>query len=283
MSIPRNERNNNIGNIDFRNDRNRPGQLGSDGRFIRFATPEQGVQAAVEVLHVYRDRYGINTLQGIVNRWAPPSENNTGNYINHMERHVGVSANQPLDLNDPTLVAKIIAAKGLIEGGPAPMQRTFTPQVIARGVQLAFEQPSSITGQRHTPTGGSATPQTPVAGTQIAGGTTPQGGATQQGGAQRGGASGSTGGGGSSGGGAGGGSSAQTRPSGMPQGMAPGEGKSPDDMVATIVMALLAMLFGAGMSQTAQAPQQEVGNMTPPATPPRPQAAPTPAPAVARG
>lgn len=262
-NVPRGERNNNIGNIDFRADRNRPGQLGSDGRFIRFASPEQGVQAAVEILHVYRDRYGLNTMRGLIGRWAPPGENNTANYIAHMERHVGVSADAQLDLNDPTLVAKIIQAKGLMENNAASMQRTFTPQVIARGVQLAFEQPSSITGQRHTPTG--AMPNgAPAGGTQVAG-ATPQGqapagagtGQVRQGSVMTG----------------------QTPPAqaGAARPSGGGQQQQPQqqggDMFEKIVMALLAMLFGVGATQMAQAepPQRgDVGNLTPGTTPPAP-------------
>ncbi len=264
-NAPRGERNNNIGNIDWRADRNRPGQLGSDGRFIRFATPEQGVQAAVEVLHRYESAYGINTLQGMIHRWAPPSENNTGNYIAHMERHVGVSATSRLDLNDPVLMAKIIQAKGLMENGAGPMQRTFTPQVIARGVQMAFENPSSIDGTRRTPTGGTAaltqvagaTPSTTSPSTTPATTTSPSAAAgtgnVMTGGrtpapAQR---------------SAGGSGNAQ-----QPQ--------NSNDMFAQIVMALLTMLFGAGITQTAEQSQPSNGNLgslpsqaTPPAAPAR--------------
>ena len=225
----------------------RPGQDGSDGRFIRFKTPEQGVQAAVEVLHVYRDKYGINTLEGIVNRWAPPSENNTRNYIAHMERRVGVSAGTALDLNDPNMVARIIQAKGEMEGGTAQMQRTFTPQVIARGVAAAFEQPSSIDGKRHVAT----RPGTVPAQVAAAGATPATAGAATTTPA----ASPATGGG-------------QTRPAGQPEGM--GQGQD-GDVVMQIVMTLLAMIFGGGSGMAAQNAQPaQTGGMTPPNTPAAP-------------
>lgn len=275
-SAPRGERNNNIGNIDYRADRNRPGQIGSDGRFIRFSSPEQGVQAAVEVLHRYESAYGINTLRGMIGRWAPPNENNTANYIAHMERHVGVSADARLNLNDPTLMAKIIQAKGYMENGAGPMQRTFTPQVIARGVQMAFENPSSIDGSRRTATG-----TLPASGVQVAGatppaaaaaGTTPAAGATGAGTGRP--ASGNvmTGG-------------RTPQPAVQPSGGTGGQQQQPEqggDMFAQIVMALLAMLLGIGGSQMAQGQQpqaQDVGGLTPQPTPPAPRQQ-TAAPAV---
>ncbi|MBA4274727.1 MAG: hypothetical protein C0436_03630 [Alphaproteobacteria bacterium] len=274
-SVPRGERNNNIGNIDYRTDRNRPGQLGSDGRFIRFASPEQGVQAAVEILHRYESAYGINTLRGMIGRWAPPNENNTANYIAHMERYVGVSADARLDLNDQTLIARIIQAKGYMENGAGPMQRTFTPQVIATGVQMAFANPSSIDGSRRTPTG-----TLPAGGVQVAGATPP--GATPAGGTPAAGPTGAGTGRTTTGNVMTGGRTPQ--PSAQPTGGTGGQ-QQPEqggDMFAQIVMALLAMLFGIGGNQMAQGQQpqpQDIGGLTPQATPPAPRQ-PTPAPAV---
>lgn len=249
---PRGERNNNIGNIEFRPDRNRPGQVGSDGRYIIFDTPEHGVQAAVEILHVYRDKYGRDTLRAMVTPWAPPGENNTAAYIAHMSKQMGVGPDEKLDLNDPTLVARLITAKGSIENGWDSMRRTFTPQVIAHGVKAAFEEPSSITGKRAIPTGGSSAPGapdgTPVASSPNVGGV----GAAGQG-------------------------------AGHASGSGAAQGAMPQDMFDKIVMAVLTMLFGAGATQVAQPQPHEPGQLPSPVTPPVPQAsAVQQAPAVAR-
>ena len=42
-------------------------------------------------MHTYFFKYKLQTLQAIVRRWAPPSENNTTNYIDFVAREVNVS------------------------------------------------------------------------------------------------------------------------------------------------------------------------------------------------
>lgn len=244
--LPRGERNNNIGNIDYRADRQRPGQVGSDGRIVIFDTPEHGVQSAVEVLHVYRDKYGLDTLRGLIGRWAPPNENDTGGYINFMSKQLGVGPDQKLDLNDPALVGKLITAKGTMENGRQAMQRTFTPQVIARGVKAAFEEPSSITGKRAVPTGGNPAPE----GMQVA--SAPGGGGPGH---------------------ASGGGAAQGA---MPQQMF-------DKIVMAVLTMLFGAEVAQAQPQPSQAAGQETGQLPSPVTPSVPQsAAAQQAPAAAR-
>ena len=90
---PRGLRNNNPLNIDFNPankwqglDRDQP----SDGRFCRFVSMAYGIRAAAALLVSYQDRYGLNTVRGIIGRWAPPVENDTNAYANTVARRVGV-------------------------------------------------------------------------------------------------------------------------------------------------------------------------------------------------
>ena len=34
-------------------------------------------------MRTYRKKYGLTTIRGIINRFAPPSENNTENYVRY--------------------------------------------------------------------------------------------------------------------------------------------------------------------------------------------------------
>jgi hypothetical protein len=115
---PRGLRNNNPGNIeDGPFARSLPGYKGSDGRFAIFDTPEAGQAAQVRLLQSYGSR-GINTVQGIINRWAPPSDNNpTPTYVNFVAQQVGVSPDQPLDMNDPATLQKVASAITAFENG----------------------------------------------------------------------------------------------------------------------------------------------------------------------
>jgi len=54
---------------------------GSDPVFCEFETPIAGLRAGYRNIFVnYQD--GINTIEGLITKYAPPSENNTAAYIN---------------------------------------------------------------------------------------------------------------------------------------------------------------------------------------------------------
>lgn len=114
------DRNANPGNIeDGPFARSQPGYAGSDGRFARFDSPEAGQAAQVALLQSYGKR-GLNTVQGIVGRWAPESDgNNVGNYANFVAQKLGVSPDQPIDMNDAATVQKLAQAMGTFEGAGA--------------------------------------------------------------------------------------------------------------------------------------------------------------------
>lgn len=77
-------RNNNPGNI--RKGTTFDGQLPlaeqTDKSFIRFKSMEYGLRAMFRLINTYGKKYGIYTIEGIISRWAPPSDgNNTEDYI----------------------------------------------------------------------------------------------------------------------------------------------------------------------------------------------------------
>jgi hypothetical protein len=140
-SLPRGIRNNNPGNIEAGAfTQGLPGFQGSDGRFARFETPEQGIVAADRLLQSYAGR-GLNTVAGIVNRWAPPSENNTGAYVASVARELGVQPDQPLDMASPDVRQKLIAAKIRVENGRQPYGEDVFARAYGRGAPAAPAAP----------------------------------------------------------------------------------------------------------------------------------------------
>ncbi|MES2711175.1 MAG: structural protein [Pseudomonadota bacterium] len=71
----------------------------SDGRFCRFTSHEFGIRALASLLITYQDRHKLNTVRGIISRWAPSNENNTSAYIAAVARRVGMGADDPVDLH----------------------------------------------------------------------------------------------------------------------------------------------------------------------------------------
>lgn len=130
---PRGVRNNNPLNIEAGSfTQSQPGFSGSDGRFARFESPDQGFAAAENLLNVYGQKHGINTVAGVINRWAPSSDGNPVTaYAAHVARSIGVDPNQPIDLRDPATRAKMADAMATFENG-RPVPRTTDMSAQAR-------------------------------------------------------------------------------------------------------------------------------------------------------
>lgn len=92
---PRGIRNNNPGNIKAGQFANQHGAIGSDGDFATFASMQDGIRAAIALLHSYAAR-GYDTIRSIISRWAPGSENDTAAYIADVTNRLGISADQHL-------------------------------------------------------------------------------------------------------------------------------------------------------------------------------------------
>lgn len=103
----------------------------TDASFVQFITPEYGIRALSKVLDTYATKYGLNTVSGIINRFAPPSENNTGAYVAAVARALGVLPDQKISVAayKPQLIAAIIKH----ENGINP----YSVATISNGVAMA--------------------------------------------------------------------------------------------------------------------------------------------------
>ena len=79
--LPRGLRNRNPGNIRRSAVRYKGETESDDAAFKTFASTAWGYRAMFVLLHTYRVRHRIATLRGMIARWAPPSENDTGAYL----------------------------------------------------------------------------------------------------------------------------------------------------------------------------------------------------------
>lgn len=142
-------RNNNPGNIeDGPFAKGLPGYAGTDGRFAKFASAEHGMGAIDSLLQNY-GRQGINTVGGVINRWAPPSDNNpTSTYAATVARALGTDPNTPVDLNDPAIRQKIALGIGKFENGTAFTPPQIAPAPVAQDAIPQGAQPTAMGGQQ---------------------------------------------------------------------------------------------------------------------------------------
>lgn len=124
-------RNNNPGNIRVSKDQ-WEGMTGDDGAFVTFDSPESGVRALAKNLQSY-GRQGYDSIEKIINRWAPPSENETQSYIDSVVSATGIPATQSLDLSNPDTLSALAQAISFHETGSR-----YNPEVYKQGVARAL-------------------------------------------------------------------------------------------------------------------------------------------------
>lgn len=134
--------NNNPGNIRFTPNINWAGATGQQGGFVAFETPEAGIRAMATNLLTYSSQYNLNTVQGIINRWAPPKENNTKGYIDKVSTALGVKPNEQIDVRDPATMQSLVAAIIQVENGKQP----YPVETIQAGINYALNPKTAPAG-----------------------------------------------------------------------------------------------------------------------------------------
>ena len=102
-----------------------------DPDFKEFESLAWGYRAIFVLLDTYRTRYGIDTLRGMISRWAPPSENRTEAYIRAVSADTGSGPDEALEPLDPATMVPVAAAISRVENGTAA-----DPDEIRRGWEL---------------------------------------------------------------------------------------------------------------------------------------------------
>lgn len=90
----------------------------TNGGFSVFIHNKWGFRAAAKILITYFDKYGLNTVRGIVSRWAPEADNNNVDaYVHSVCLTTGWDADeviQPKSYNDAW---KLLRAMTIVEQG----------------------------------------------------------------------------------------------------------------------------------------------------------------------
>lgn len=137
-------RNNNPGNIDYHPsnqwqglDKDKP----SDGRFCRFVSPEYGIRAMARLILNYTKRdglpgvggHGIDTVEEIINRWAPPNENVTSAYVEQVAKALGVKPDTPINIADRAVMLLLVESIIKHENGIQP----YSAELLLTGIDMA--------------------------------------------------------------------------------------------------------------------------------------------------
>ncbi len=160
MTTPRGIRNNNPGNIVKSGIAWQGKIVGPDERFETFATPFYGIRALASLLITYDEKHGLNTVRGIINRWAPPIENNTSAYVSVVAAALGVHPDTIIYVRNLDTMRRLVVAIIQHENGQQPYPSGLIGAAI--GDALGIVQKSSIVEPETPKTSPIVEPRTPM-------------------------------------------------------------------------------------------------------------------------
>ena len=146
MNEPRGIRNNNPLNIRRSKDKWQ-GQINAnnsspkgDAVFCVFSSMAYGWRAAFLLLHTYMSKYKLTTVRKIIYRWAPPNENNTAAYTNHVCYLAHLDPNQEIEFGNKLTMLQIGRAMCQVENGLQydPINRKEWLEALDEGYEMAL-------------------------------------------------------------------------------------------------------------------------------------------------
>lgn len=115
----------------------------TDKEFCEFRTMAWGFRAAFRTLVTYYTKHDCKTLEQIINRWAPPSENDTSSYITHVKVKAGIDM-ATRQLPDPCFQCnwpiwrRIIMAMACVENGLSLSVLKKYEHDLGKGMKMVF-------------------------------------------------------------------------------------------------------------------------------------------------
>ena len=107
----------------------------SDKGFVKFDTLESGGRAGAINLVNQARVHGIDTVEGLITKYAPKNENDTEAYETFVAKQLGVGKKEKIDLTNPDVATKAYDAILRVEqGGTNP----FSPEQTRNFINLAL-------------------------------------------------------------------------------------------------------------------------------------------------
>jgi hypothetical protein len=104
--------------------------------FAQFPSVTAGISAGARQLELY-GQSGINTLSGIINKWAPSGDgNNVPAYIADVSQRTGFGANQVLNLEDEGTLTRLVSAMIQHESGQNPYSGAFIGNAVHQALEV---------------------------------------------------------------------------------------------------------------------------------------------------
>lgn len=118
--MARGYRNCNPGNIRNSSVRYLGEKESTDIAYKQFESMAWGFRAMFVLLHTYQVRYGLKTLQQMIERYAPPSENDTTGYVSYITRRTRIADISTVDTHSEKQMIPLVTAMAVMENGTEP-------------------------------------------------------------------------------------------------------------------------------------------------------------------
>ncbi len=115
----------------------------TDKSFVQFVNTAYGYRAALKTLDSYYRKHKLRSVTSIITRWAPPSENPTKAYVEHILRSVmryDIEDRLPYITAHPDLWKAILRAMTAMECSPREAYLRTTYQAIDEGFEMFRKQ-----------------------------------------------------------------------------------------------------------------------------------------------
>jgi hypothetical protein len=133
-------RNRNPGNIRHNPANKWEGRLPNEPKhkgFCAFSTFAYGIRALALNFNTYQRKHGLKTIRGMIERHAPPSENDTEAYISFVCDYLDKKPDEEVILmDDRELLKKFLQAVAIMECGPKGFDE-IPPKGFDEGVVMA--------------------------------------------------------------------------------------------------------------------------------------------------
>lgn len=141
--LPRGIRNNNPGNIRLSKTlwQGQKPLPQTDADFVEFVSPLHGLRALMKLLLTYRLKYHLDTVESVINRFAPPHENATDSYIYTVAKALGIRRTDKIDITAAPVLIALARAIVLHENGRPPADKPagwYEPAVYIQAAGLVL-------------------------------------------------------------------------------------------------------------------------------------------------
>ena len=133
QTLPLGIRNNNPGNLRPSNRYKWRGEIGENRGFVVFDSDTHGLRAMARNLRNQTRLHGLDTLAGILRKYAPDNENDTQAYIEYVSKKSGFRPDERINLEFNSTLVTLMVPMIRMENGQQP----YSTEKLIEAVELA--------------------------------------------------------------------------------------------------------------------------------------------------